>query len=792
VPAGFDTRPVFCEDRQDPPSGSGVALAAPRPRGFGHRSIFEVLVARIVIRVVARQAIVVGLFLLAALLGSVSGVLLAFTGDLPEISALDNYAPSAITRVLARDGTPVGDFAVERRVVIGYEDIAPVLREAIIAAEDANFEQHFGLSVSHILIALVRDVVQGRFENPAGASTITQQLARNLFPIGFQKTLERKIKEALLAIQIEKRYTKREILTLYCNQIYLYKVYGVEAASRFYYGKSAKDLDLNEAATIAGVFQTWRNSPYVNMDRAKRRRAYVLQRMVDEGYVTQAAADETNAEPIVLSGDGSDASLAPYFVEEVRQHLEERYGAKELYEAGLSVETSLDARLQAAANAAMDAGLRRLDKLHGFRKPEHNALDEGTPLDEYASPRWSRLMSAGDVVPALVVGTEPNAIQVRVGNRTGEIDRSGFAWTRRSAAQLVRPGDVVDLRIETIDDRSVAGSLEQAPIIEGALLAIDNRTGQIRAMYGGFDFERSKFNRALQAHRQVGSTFKPVVYTTAIDRGYTPSYIIEDVPTEFDVGPDQPPYAPPNYDLKFEGPITLRRALEGSRNVPAVRMMQQLGPEQVVGYARRLGIESPVPPFLSVALGSAEATLLEMTRAFSVFPNGGVLMEPYFVLRVVDREGRVLEEGRPISHDAIRADTAYMMTHLLEGVVQRGSGAAALALNWPLAGKTGTTDDYTDAWFIGFDPAITVGVWVGYDQKKTIGVNQTGQVAALPIWIDFMRAYIDGRTDPPAFEPPGNIVFVTVDRLTGQPADPDAPGTVTEAFIAGTQPGFGR
>jgi penicillin-binding protein 1A len=283
-----------------------------------------------------------------------------------------------------------------------------------------------------------------------------------------------------------------------------------------------------------------------------------------------------------------------------------------------------------------------------------------------------------------------------------------------------------------------------------------------------------------------------VVYTTAIDRGYTPSYLIEDEPTEFDVGPDQEPYAPPNYDLEFEGPITLRRAIEGSRNVPAVKMMQQLGPEQVIGYARRLGIESPVPPFLSVALGSAEATLLEMTRAFSVFPNQGVLMKPYFVLRVEDREGDVLEEGRPESREAIRADTAYVMTSLLEGVVQRGSGAPARSLEWPLAGKTGTTDDCTDAWFIGFDPTITVGVWVGYDQKKTIGENQTGQVAALPIWIEFMRAHINGRTEPPTFDPPGNIVFVPVDRHTGLPTKPDAPDALSEVFIAGTEPGFGR
>ena len=492
--------------------------------------------ARIVIRV-ARQAIIVGLFVLAAVLGSVSGVLLAFTGDLPAISALDNYAPSTITRVLAKDGTPVGDFAVQRRVVIGYDDIPPVLRQAIVSAEDADFERHFGLSVSRILVTLARDILQARLENPAGASTLTQQLARNLFPIGFQKSLERKIQEAILAIQIEKRYTKREILTLYCNQIYWgHGAYGVEAASRLYFGKAAKNLTLGEAAMIAGIIQgNVRQSPYVNMQAATRRRNYALQRMADEGNITQQDADLAKAEPIVVGGSpGGIGSIAPYFLEEVRKHLESRYGAKALYEAGLSVETSLDARLQAAANAAMDAGLRRLDKLHGFRKAERNLVDEGIDPDAFRVPRWSRAMAAGDVVPALVVGAERGAIQVRVGQRRGEIARAGYAWTRRTPPQLVRPGDVVELKVETVDDASIGGALEQPPLIEGALLAIDNRTGQLRALYGGFDFDRSKFNRAIQAHRQVGSTFKPIVYTTAIDRGYTPSYVIEDVPTEFD------------------------------------------------------------------------------------------------------------------------------------------------------------------------------------------------------------------------------------------------------------------
>jgi penicillin-binding protein 1A len=745
--------------------------------------------ARIVIRL-ARQAIIAGLFLLAALLGSISGVLFAYTGDLPAISALDDYEPSTITRVRGIDGQPVGDFAIQRRVVIGYDDIPKVLREAIIAAEDAGFEKHFGLSASRIAVTALRDLIE--FRKAAGASTITQQLARKLF-LTDEQTWERKIKEAILAIQIEKRYTKREILTLYCNQMYLYRVYGVEAASRFYFGKSAKQLTLGEAAMIAGIFQTWRNSPYVNMERAKRRRAYVLQQMADEGYITQQQADETKAQPIVLRGEGSqNDSIAPYFLEEVRKSVESRYGTKQLYEGGLTIQTSLDTRLQRAANAAMDAGLRRLDKLHGFRKPERNLVDEQQDPDTYQDARWSRPMATGDIVPAVVTAVERQRIEVRVGERHGEIGSKGFAWTRRVPEQLVRRGDLVELRIELIDDTTVEGSLEQPPLIQGALLAIDNRSGQIRAMYGGFDFDTSKFNRALQAHRQVGSTFKPIVYTAAIDRGYTPSYIIDDVPTEFDMGPDQPPYAPPNYDLKFEGPVTLRRAIEGSRNIPAVKMMQELGPELVISYARRLGIESPIPPYLSVALGAAEATLLEMTRAFSVFPNQGVLMTPYFVLKVQDREGHVLEEHRPDARDAIRADTAYVMTSLLEGVIRRGSGSPAAALGWPLGGKTGTTDDYSDAWFIGFDPDITVGVWVGYDQKRPIGRGQTGTVAALPIWIEFMKAYIGEQSEPPTFAVPGNIEFVTVDRHTGQPVEPGAPDAITETFIAGTQPGFGR
>jgi penicillin-binding protein 1A len=308
-------------------------------------------------------------------------------------------------------------------------------------------------------------------------------------------------------------------------------------------------------------------------------------------------------------------------------------------------------------------------------------------------------------------------------------------------------------------------------------------------MIGGYSFERSKFNRATQAYRQVGSAFKPIVYTAAIDRGYTPATIIMDTPTSFSTGEGQPAYTPLNYDRQFEGPVTLRHALEDSRNIPAVRMMEQLGPRQVINYARRLGLESPLPPYLAVALGAAEATLSEMTSAYAVFPNQGVRMRPYSILKVTDREGNVLEENRPEPKDAIRADTAYVMTNLLRGVVQRGTAARAASLNWPIGGKTGTTDDYTDAWFIGFDPDITIGVWIGLDQKKTLGHNQTGSDAALPIWIDIMKAWIGTRTEPPKFEPPGNIVFVSVDKGSGNAVDEGTAGAISEAFIAGTQPG---
>jgi penicillin-binding protein 1A len=718
-----------------------------------------------------RRAIIIGVFAVAALLGVVSGVLFAYSPDLPIISDLDDYTPGTITRVHARGGELIGEFATERRVILSYDEIPEVLRHAIIAAEDGDFFNHIGISVRRIIATVVNNVRAGNLTN-AGASTLTMQLARNITLGGEQLGGEKTWGTANHAAN------------------------GVEAASQLYFGKSATDLELEEAALIAGIIQTpSRQSPLVNPELSRRRRNYALQRMADEGYITQGEADDAKGRPIQLAQRVRRSNtVAPYFIEEVRQHLEAEYGADRLYEDGLVVHTTLDASLQVAANRAVAEGLRRLDKRHGFRPVTRNILEEDETVEEFQHGRWAFVMEVDDIVPAVVTTVDNAGIGVRFGPYETTIDPDGFEWTRRPASQLVTVGDLVEVRITEIDvDAGTArATLDQEPVVEAALLALENRTGRVLAMVGGYSFERSKFNRSTQAQRQLGSLFKGVLYAAAIDQGYTTTSLVQDEPISYDVGPEQDLYEPRNYDMLYEGPITLRHALEKSRNVPSVWLMNEVGPEVVVEFARRLGFTSPIPPFLSVALGSNEATLKEVTSAYSVFPNGGTRMVPYQIERIIDREGKVLEEGRPVPQDAIRADTAYIMVSLMRGVVQRGTGRGALRLNWPVGGKTGTMDEYTDAWFVGFDPEITVGVWVGYDEKISMGDGEEGAAVALPIWRDFMQAYIDGQADrdaPQGFVPPPNIVFAAVDPMTGDVTEPWATGAIQEAFIAGTAPG---
>src|SRR5688572_25084535 len=444
---------------------------------------------RYIVRV-ARSAGIAALFIAAAILGIATGVLFAYAGDLPQISALDDYAPSTISRVYGARGEIIGEFAIQRREVIPYEEISPRLKQAILAAEDSEFEQHFGLSIPRIVVTLIKDIIYRRMH---GASTLTQQLARKLF-LTDEKTWERKIKEAILAIQIEKRYTKNEIFTLYCNQMYFgHGVYGVQAASRLYFGKPAKDLTLEEAALIAGILQgNVRQSPYVNMDAALRRRNYALTRMAEVGFIPEAEADAARKKPIVLRGEpATPASVAPYFLEEVRKELEGRFGAKQLYENGLAIQTALDVPLQEAANRALNDGLRRIDKRHGFRAPRRNVIADGQTIDGFKQPRWDRPMHDGDIVPAVVRSADAAAIDARAGALRVTIAKKGFAWTSKAGNSLVKPGDLVEVRLDVVDAtaQTASGTLEQPPLVEGAILAIDNRTGQVKAMVGGYSFE---------------------------------------------------------------------------------------------------------------------------------------------------------------------------------------------------------------------------------------------------------------------------------------------------------------
>ena len=752
-----------------------------------------------------RRAIILGIFAITALAGLISGALFAYSPDLPEIENLDDYAPGTITRVFDRNNILIGEFQTQRRDIIGYDDIPEVLRNAIIAAEDGAFFEHNGISIPAVIRTIITDLSRG--ELAQGASTLTMQLARNITVggerLGLEKNWERKLREIYYTFQLEKRYTKNEILTLYANEMYLgtatQAANGVEAASQLYFGKTAKELTLGEAALIAGIFQSpARQSPLASIERATSRRNYALRRMAAEGFITSDTADSEMAKPIVLAERQQRVnSVAPYFLEEVRQHLEQEYGASRLYEDGLTVRSTLDIDLQRAANKAVSQGLRTLDKRHGFRGPITNVLTGNNAvsvIEDFSHSRWQYPLTIGDMVPAVVTAITDDDAEVRVGNHLLHIDQDGYRWARRtSAKELFKVGDLIDvtlLELPNNDQKHGKATLDQEPEVEASLVAIDNRTGHVLAMVGGYDFQRSKFNRATQAFRQLGSLFKGVLYAAAVDQGYTTTTILEDEPASFEAGPNQEPYRPRNYDNEYEGPITLRWALEDSRNVPAVWLMNEIGPDTVVEFGRRVGFSSPIPPYLSVALGAAEATLMEVTSAYSVFPNQGKRMAPYMIERVIDREGQTLEEHRPQSHDALRADTAYIMVSLMRGVVQRGTAQRARReLNWPVGGKTGTMDEYTDAWFVGFDPDITVGVWVGYDEKKTMGDNEQGARVALPIWIDFMKAYIGNRQTPPGFIPPGNIVFSSIVPKTGEVAEPWARGVIQEAFIAGTEPG---
>jgi penicillin-binding protein 1A len=675
----------------------------------------------------------------AIALGVAAGLLFVYSSDLPAIHALETYRPIVETELYADDGQSIGTFALQRRILLTYDQIPPILKSAIITTEDQHFEQHWGVDFPRVLEAAWRDITSRRVAE--GASTLTMQLAGGLFLDRSDRSARRKVQETILALQIERHYTKEQIFAMYCNQIYLGSGnYGFEAASEYYFSKPVGQLTTAEAATLAAIIRGPIYSPILHGDRARARRNLVLSLMAHDHKISDAEAEAAQKLPLGLHIASLRNDLAPYFVEDIRQYLERTYGTAAVHEQGLRVYTTLNVAMQRAANQAVRDGLHSYDRRHGWRGNLPNIFrDHLGTLERYQNDDWRTNIQKGDYVTGLVTAVEPGYASIKIGGYHAQLTPADFSWTgQKSATALLAVGDLPIVHIKLLSGTTAEVDLEQLPAAQAALLAINNSTGEIKAMVGGYDFDESKFNRTTQALRQTGSSFKVYVYADAISQGASPFDTVVDEPVTFRSGGQD--YSPHNYDAKFEGRITLRRALADSRNVPAVRLMEKDGIESVVDLARRFGINSPLPPYLPLALGAADLTLIEHTSAFTVFPDDGIHVDPHSIRRVTSYDGALLEETRAKVTDVIPPDVARTMVAMLEDVVQFGTGVRAKDLKRPSAGKTGTTNDFTDAWYIGFTPQLTAGVWVGNDDKRiSLGKKETGARAALPIWLEFMQ-----------------------------------------------------
>lgn len=684
------------------------------------------------------------LLCLTMAIGATAGVLFVYNSDLPQVDSLEDSHPPLMTEVFADDNQVIGSFALERRIMVKWEDIPQVVRNAIISVEDQNFEEHWGIDLFGVARAGFRNLLKGRAAE--GGSTLTQQLSKNLF-LTPEKRLRRKIQEAMLAIQIERNYTKAQILTMYCNLIYMgHGQYGFAAAADFYFGKKLKDLTIEEAALLAALPRSPTNySPITNPAKAKGRRDYAIDRMVAEKKITAAEGTEAKAIPIKCCQKQRVDELAPYFVEEIRQYLDKTFKSTYAYqESGLKVYSTLNVNMQKAANAALRQGLRDYDKRHGWRGATRNLLAEGpVDLQNVTLPDWKFPIRTSDIIEGVVLSSSKTSATVKIAEYEAKLSLPDMAWTNAKAPdEILKAGDVALFMVNSINaaERQVAVSLEQKPSVQGALVAIDPATGDIKALVGGYDFATSKFNRATQALRQTGSIFKPFVYTAAIDRG-----VIELEGTIVDSPVSFGGYSPGNYDGKYEGTITIRHALGDSRNIPAVKVLSSLGVDNLIPYVRQFGITSRMDPYLPLALGAADVTLIEMVSAYTTFPNDGVRVVPRLITNVADIDGEVKKENFNELKDVIPAETARKMVDLLQEPVKHGTSVKAQELKRPVAGKTGTTNDFTDAWFIGFTPSLVMGVWVGFDEKVTLGDKETGGRAALPIWLSAMQQIYKDR-----------------------------------------------
>jgi len=764
-------------------------------------------------------------FILSGALLLLSGAFLFFyySHELPDFTPLKVKQSNAFSVVYSENDEVVGKFLVDNRIPIPYERMPKQLVNAFVAAEDADFFHHKGIDYKGILRATVRNLLAGRIVQ--GGSTITQQVTKTFF-LTPKRSLMRKLKEVAYAFGLESTLTKQEILSLYLNNIYLGNgAYGVEAAAESYFNKKTEQLNLAEIALLAGLVKApSRYSPMNNLKRAKERQAYVLTRMADLGYVTAEQKERAIKTPLKLqSRDSAYFSKAPYFTEFVRQQIERKYGKNMIYQEGLRIYTTLDLSLQRSAQRSVEVGLRELDKREGFRGP----LQTLTPKDvaDLLKKKASQApLQPNDVHEGIILSKEESkkTYSIWVEGRKGVLPFSEMSWAIRvkptanykpqkikDAGDLLKTGDVVSVRLKEAarKDRPPVFSLDQEPIAQAALICLAPKTGYVKAMVGGRDFSESQFNRVIHSRRQPGSAFKPLIYGAALEKGYTPTTVLEDSPVEYADYDGGTYWAPKNYDKEFRGPITFRNALAHSRNVVTVKILEDIGIGYALKYFKRMGFDSPIRRDLSVALGTSGVSMLELASAFSVFANEGELVKPIFIKKIVTMKGDVLEENDPYLEleerdeeeetprapspmsrtRVISPQNAFIMTHLLEGVVLHGTGQRAKTLGKPVAGKTGTSSDYADAWFVGYTPSVLSTVWVGFDDKTSLGKGETGARAALPIWLYFMERALAGTPAEPFKVPPG-IVLKKIDLETGEPAREDSKETILEAFLDGDAP----
>lgn len=731
-----------------------------------------------------------------------------WSSNLPYIGSLKDYNPPIITEVFSDDGQVICKFSDEKRVLVSLDNISENVVNAFVAAEDARYFHHSGIDFSGILRALIKNVMAGKIEQ--GGSTITQQVTKSLLLKNPARTYKRKVREALLSLQIERAFSKEKILYLYLNQIYLgHGLYGVEAASQVYFGKKAKNLNIPESALLAGLAKApSRDDPVKHLNRAKKRQRYVLERMKAEKFIDNEEFEDAIKKELDLKPYKKKDTLkdVPYFTEYIRQKIEEKYSRHLLYRGGLKIYTTINLKMQASAKDAVRKGIKDLDRREGYRGPVGRILFPYE--DDFYQQAIKRLeknpLKIGAIVEGIVrkVDSRNKETYVRIGNQRGIIHFSEMKWARKAdpekayyedklkdPADVLTPGDIINVKIIGMD-YDLSGwtlSLYQEPEVQASLICLDAKIGYVKAMVGGSSFYKSQFNRALQSKRQPGSAFKPIIYSAALDKGMTPSSIIIDSAFISSMDNEEKTWKPRNYKEKFFGPTMFRTGLIKSRNIITIKILKKIGTRYAIDYARRFGIESPLSPDLSLALGSSGLSLLELTRSYSAFPNGGMLVKPIFITKIIDRNGEIIEENIPSYSQAISKETAYVMADLLEAVVKEGTGWRAKALERPAAGKTGTTNSLRDAWFMGFTPNLVCGVWVGYDDRRPMGKGETGSRAASPIWLSFMKEALKGGPSTP-FQQPDGVVVTKIDAETGLLASPYSKKTCFQAFKKGTEP----